>query len=174
MVYPYLPACGPRRGSTSGPVRPIFTSKHSRPSRGAKPHEADDTKTSLGAASLGWLPRSGDIYARGTSRGARDVSHDDQGQAGASRRSVPVSSLVLKRQAHARCPEASSKGFHIGATKPRPVGRQDGGHRGARYGVTTRAFGRRRPPFVRIACTRFLPSKLAVVGSLPAYIWGED
>ena len=44
---PDLPACGPRRGSTSGPVLPIFTSKHSRPPRGAKPREADDTKTSL-------------------------------------------------------------------------------------------------------------------------------
>ena len=29
---PDLPACGPRRGSTSGPVQPIFTSKHSSPS----------------------------------------------------------------------------------------------------------------------------------------------
>ena len=45
---PDLPACGPRRGSTSGPVRPIFTSKQSRPSRGAKPHEADDAKTPKG------------------------------------------------------------------------------------------------------------------------------
>ena len=39
-----MPACGPRRGSTSGPVRPIFIIKHSRPSRGAKPREADDTR----------------------------------------------------------------------------------------------------------------------------------
>ena len=38
-----LPACGPRRG----PVRPIFTNKHSRPSRGAKPRRADDRKLPL-------------------------------------------------------------------------------------------------------------------------------
>ena len=56
-------------------------------------------KTSLGAASLGLLPRSGDIKARGTSRGSRDVSYDNQGQAGASGRREPVSSLVLKGQA---------------------------------------------------------------------------
>ena len=31
---PDLPACGPRHGSTSGPVRPIFISKCSRPSQG--------------------------------------------------------------------------------------------------------------------------------------------
>ena len=73
---------------------------------------------------------------RGTSRGAHDASHDDQGQAGASGRKVLVSSLVLKEQAQATSPEASGKGFHIGATRPRPVGRQGGGHRGAQDGVT--------------------------------------
>ena len=45
---PDLPACGPRRGSSSGLVRPIFTSKHSRPSRGAKPHDADDARPPQG------------------------------------------------------------------------------------------------------------------------------
>ena len=40
-------------------------------------------KTSSGAASLVWLARSGEIKARGTSRGPCDASHDDQGQAGA-------------------------------------------------------------------------------------------
>ena len=92
-----MPACSPRRGSGNGPVRPNFSSNNSRPSRGAKPREAYDTKTFLGAGSPGWLPRSRDIYARCTSRGSHDVSHDDQGQAGASGRSVPVSSLVLRR-----------------------------------------------------------------------------
>ena len=138
--YLDLPACGPRRGSINGPVLPSFSINNSRPLRGAKPREADDTKTSLGASSLGWLLRSGDIYARGTSRGSRDVSHDDQGQAGASGRSVPVSSLVLRRQAQARGPEESSKGFHIGATRPRPAGRQDEGHRRAHRSVTARGF----------------------------------
>ena len=86
------------------------------------------------------------------------MSRDDQGQAGTSGRRVPVASLVVKGQARARCPEASGKGFHIGATRPRPAGRQDGGHHGPHNGVTTRAFGRRRPPFVRIACTSCPPS----------------
>ena len=57
------------------------------------PREADDTKASYGAASLGWLPRSRDLYARDTSRGSCDVRHDDQGQGGASGHSVPVSSF---------------------------------------------------------------------------------
>ena len=110
---------------------------------------------------------------RGTSRGARDASHDDWSQAGTSARSVLVSSLVLKGQAQERSSEAPGKGFHIDATRPRPEGRQDEGHRGAQDGVTTRAFGRQRPPLVRIACTSCLPSNLAVVGSLPAQYLGR-
>ena len=101
-------------------------------------------KTSSGAASPGWLASGGEFKARQTSRGSNDMSHDDRDQAGASARSVLVSSLVLRRLAQARSTEASSKGFHIGATRPRPAGRQDGGHHGAQGGVTTRAFCRRR------------------------------
>ena len=39
-----LPACGLRRGSKGGPTRPIFTNTNPRPSRGAKPHGADDAE----------------------------------------------------------------------------------------------------------------------------------
>ena len=81
-----------------------------------------------------------EISRRGTSRGARDASHDDQGrQAGASPRSVLLSSLVQREKAQAR---VSSKGNHFGATRPRPAERQDGGHRGAQAGVIIRAIGR--------------------------------
>ena len=169
-----MPAYGPRRGSVNGPVRPSFSNNNPRPSREAWPREVDDTKTSLVAASPGWLLRSGDIYARGTSRGSRDVSHDEQGQVGASGRSVPVSSLVLKGRGQARSPEASGKGFHIGATRPRLAGRQDGGHRGAHSSVTTRAFGRRRPPFVRIACTSCPPLNWPLWDPFPPNILEED
>ena len=75
---------------------------------------------------------------QGTSRGAHDASHDDQGlQSGASTRSVLLSSLVQREQAQAR---ASSKGVHFGATRPRPAQRPEGSHCGAQAGVTTRAF----------------------------------
>ena len=40
---------------------------------------------------------------------SHDVSHDDQGQAGASGRSVPVSSLVLKRHTQAMSPWRQAK-----------------------------------------------------------------
>ena len=123
---------------------------------------------------LGRLLRSGDIKAGQTSRGSRDVSHDDQDQAGASARNVLVSSLVLRRLAQARSTEASGKGFHISATRPK-----------------TNRTARRRSPwnprlhhhqsllqakttFVRIACTSCPLSKLpAVVGSLPAQYLGR-
>ena len=65
---------------------------------------------------------------RGTTRGARDANHDDQDQAGAGLRSVLVSSLVQRDQAHTK---ASGKGYRFGATRQRLAERQDGGHRGA-------------------------------------------
>ena len=45
-------------------------------------------KTSSGASSPGWLAREGEIKARQTSQGSRDVSHDDQDQAGVRRASA--------------------------------------------------------------------------------------
>ena len=142
---PDLPACGPRHGSACGPVRPIYTNKAFKTLARGQASRGGRHKTSSGAASPSWLARSGDIKAKQTSRGSRDMSHDDQDQAGASARSVLLSSLVIRKQAQARSTETSSKGFHIGATRPRPAGRQDGGHHGAQSGVTTRAFRRRRP-----------------------------
>ena len=60
---------------------------------------------------------------RGTSQGAHDASHDDQGrQAGVSPHSVLLSSLVQSEQAQAR---ESSKGIHFGATRPRPAQQQE-------------------------------------------------
>ena len=56
--YLDLPACGPQCGFINGLVRPTFSINNSRPSRGAKRREADDTKTSLWTTSLGWLPRT--------------------------------------------------------------------------------------------------------------------
>ena len=166
-------ACGLRRGSRGGPAWPIFISTGQRPSRGTKPHGADDARPPQGRPHQAGLRGGGEIKARGPSRGSCDASHEDQGQAGTSACSVLVSSLVLKRQAQARSPEASGKGFHIGAMRPRPARRQDGGHRGAQDGVTTRAFGKRRPPLVRITCTSVLPSNLAIVASLPAQYLGR-
>ena len=111
---------------------------------------------------------------RGTSRGAHDASHDDREQAGASAHSVLVSSLVLRRQAQARSTEASSKGFHITATRPRPAGRQDGGHCGAQDGVTTRAFGRRGPTLVRISVPDVPLQNGQLLAPFPLNIWEED
>ena len=117
----------------------------------------------------------GGEFRRGTSRGARDASHDDQGQAGASARSVLVSSLVLRRQAQARSPEASSKGFHISATRPRPADQQDGGHRGAQDGVIPRALSQAKTAFVRIACTSCpLSNWPPLLAPFPLNIWEED
>ena len=139
------PRRGPQAGKSGDPARPIFTNTNPRPSRRDKPRGADDAEPPQARPRQAGS-RGAEISRQGkTSRGSRDVSHDDQDQAGTSVRSVLVSSLVLRRQAQARSTNASSKGIHIGGTRPRPARRQDGGHHGAQGGVTTRAFCRRRP-----------------------------
>ena len=108
---------------------------------------------------------------RGTSRDAHDASHDDQGrQAGASPRSVLLSSLVQREQVQAR---VSSKGNHFGATRPRPAERQDGGHCGAQAGVTARVFGRRGPTLVRISVLDVPLQNGQLLAPFPLIIWEE-
>ena len=108
---------------------------------------------------------------RGTSRGARDASHDDQGrQAGASPRSVLLSSLVQREQAQAR---ASIKGTRFGATRPRPVQRQGESHCGAQASVTARAFGRRGPTLVRISVPDVPLQNGQLLAPFPLNIWEE-
>ena len=78
--------------------------------------------------------------------------------------------MVQRGQAQAK---ALGKGCHSGTTRPRPAERQDGGHRGAQDSVITSTSGSRRPPLVRITCTRCSPSKWPIVGALPAQLFGE-
>lgn len=80
--YPDLPACGPRCGSLDGPVQPSFSKQqHKTLARGQALGGGRHEDLLGGAASPGWLPMRGDIYARCTSRCPHDVSHDDQDQA---------------------------------------------------------------------------------------------
>ena len=51
-----MPAYGPPRGSPDDLVRPSFCISNSRPSRGGKPREADDSKTPEGIGLLGLAP----------------------------------------------------------------------------------------------------------------------
>ena len=142
MGVPRLACLRPTAWLSQQAVRPIFINKASKTLARGQASRGGRRKTSSGADKPGRLTRSRDIKAGQTSRGSRDVSHDDRDQAGASAHNVLVSYLVLRGQAQARSTEASSKGFHIGATRPRPTGRQDGGHRGAHTYITARAFRR--------------------------------
>ena len=141
---PDLPACGLRRGSKGAQHGPSSPTQTQDPSEG--PSLAGRTTWSFLRHGLVRLAHEEAERSRqGTSRGARDASHDDLGlQAGASPRSVLLSSLVQREQEQPRSTEASGKGCHFGATRPRPGGLQDGGHHGAQDGVITRALHRRR------------------------------
>ena len=78
---------------------------------------------------------------------------------------------VQRGQAQA---EASGKGYRFGAIRPRPVERQDGGHRGAQGGVIVRAFGSRRPTLVRISVPDVPLQNGQLLAPFPLNIWEED
>ena len=141
---PDLPAYGLRHGSKGVQHGPSSSTQTQDPREG--PSLAGRMTRSFLRHGLIRLAREeAERSRRGISRGARDASHDDSGrQAGASPRGVLLSSLVQRGQAQPRSTEASGKGCHFDATRPRPGGLRDGGHHGAQDGVITRALHRRR------------------------------
>ena len=70
--------------------------------------------------------------------------------------------------------KASGKGYHSGATRPRPAERQDGGHHGAQDDVIIKAFGRRRPTLVRISVLDVPLQNGQLLAPFPLNIWEED
>ena len=166
-----MPACGvAQRGAQHGPSSSTQTQD---PREGTS--VAGRTTRSFLRHGLTRLAREeAERSRRGTSRGARDASHDDQGrQAGASPRSVLLSPLVQRGQAQPRSTEASGKGCRFGATRPRPGGPQDGGHRGAQDGVTTRALCRQGPTLVRISVLGVPLQNGQLLAPFPLNIWEE-
>ena len=167
---PDLPACGLRRGSKGAQHGPSSSTHAQDPNEGPS-LAGRTTRSFLRHGLIRLAHEEAESSRRGTSRGAHDASHDDQGsQPGARPRSVLLSSLVQGEQAQAR---ASSKGIHFGATRPRPVQRQDGGHRGAQAGVTTRAFDRRGPTLVRISVPDVPLQNGQLLAPFPLNIWEE-
>ena len=90
---PDLPACGPRRGTASRSVRPIFINKAFKTLARGQASRGGRRETSSGAALPGRLTRGGEFKARKTSRGSHDVSHDGRRQAGARRATARAASL---------------------------------------------------------------------------------
>ena len=168
-----MPACGLRRGSSGGLVQPSFIISSSGPLRGAKPRGADDRK----------LPQR-QPHQAGSRQGGEI-------KAGVPREEPVTQAMTIetrrapggRRPAQCPCFPFGAKGastgqgirqglpFRCNETKTsRAAG---GGHRGAQDGVITRAFGSRRPPLVRITCTRCSPSKWPIVGALPTHYLGR-
>ena len=177
MGVPRLACLRPVAWLRWGLAWPIFISPSPRPSRGAKPRGADDRKLPQERPQQAGSRGGGEINARVPCEDPMMQAMTIKArrapggrQAGVGMRKVLVSPLVQRGQAQAK---VSGKGYHSGATRPRLVGRPDGGHRGAQDGVITSAFGSRRPPLVRITCTRCSPSKWPIVGALPAQLFEE-
>ena len=174
---PDLLTCGPRHGSTSGPVRPIFTSKHSRPSQGAEPGDANDA-----------IPPRGQLHQVG-SRGAERSWQGPPRKVSVTQAMMSGAKQAPGGRQRAQCPR-----FLFGA-KEASAGEE---YRGIKQRFpyrcnetkTSRTAGQRSPwsprwrhhlsvwqaktTLVRITCTSCLPSNLAIVASLPASIWEED
>src|SRR3954463_5159375 len=125
-------ACGVAQG---GPARPNFINTRPKTLARGQASRGGRHSTSSGTASSGWLtrrrrdqggvPREVPMTKAMTTKGARRAP---------ARAVSSLSSLVQRGQAQAR---GSSKGTHFGATRPRPVQRREGGHRGAQNDVTT-------------------------------------
>ena len=167
---PRLACLRPAAWLKGGPARPSPSTQAQDPREGPS-LARQTTRSFLRHGHIRWAREEAESSRQGTSRGAHDASHDDQGrQSGASLRSVLLSSFVQREQARAR---ASSKGIHFGATRPRPAERQDGGHRGAQAGVKTRAFGRRGPTLVRISVLDVPLLIGQLLAPFPLNIWEE-
>ena len=165
-----MPACGLRRGSKGAQHGPSSSAQAQDPHEGPS-LAGRTTRSFLRHGLVRQAHEEAESSRRGTSRGAHDTSHDDQGcQSGASPRSVLLSSLVQREQAQAR---ASSKGIHLGATRPRPAQRQGRSHCGAQVGVTTRAFDRRGPTLVRISVPGVPLQNGQLLAPFPLNIWEE-
>ena len=167
-----MPSCGLWRGSSNGPVRPIFISPSSRPSRGAKPHGADDTR----------LPQKRPRQAG--SRGGREI------KAGVPREVLVMQAVTIKtrrapgRRRPAQCPpflfgaKGASAGesikqrhpFRCNETKTSPTaGRKSLWSPSQRH---HQSLWQARTNFSQDKCTRCSPSKWPIVGALPAQYLG--
>ena len=134
----------------------LKTLARGRASRGGR------QEASSRAASSGRLARRRRDQCKGTSRGTHDASHDDRGQAGTRRAPACAGSLFpLWCKGGKHRPRNQAK---VTIPVQRNQDQPDGGHRGAQDSVITSAFGIRRPPLVKITCTRCSPSKWPNVG----------
>ena len=129
-------------------------------------HEA-----SSGTASSGWLARRRRDQGGVPHEVPMTQSMTTKGARRAPARAVSLlSSLVQREKAQAI---VSSKGNHFGATRPRPAGQQDGGHRGAQAGVTIRVFGRRGLTLARISVLDVPLQNGQLLAPFPLNIWEE-
>ena len=166
-----MPACGPRRASVSGPIRPIFTNKHSRPSRGAKPREADDARP----------PRE-----RPHQAGSRGAESSRQGKP--REVSIKIRHTPGGRQ-RAQCPcflfgaKEASAGEEFQGVKQRFPHRCNGTKTSRTAGRSSPWSPRRRhhqsllqakTAFVRISCTSCPISNWPLLAPFPLNIWGEE
>ena len=80
-----MPACGLWRGSSGGPVRPVFISTRLKTPREGPSLAGRTMQGFLRDGLIGQAREEAEKSRQGTLRCARDASHDDRDQAGAKR-----------------------------------------------------------------------------------------
>ena len=156
-------------GSSSSNKRP-------RPSRGAKPRGADDTRPPQGRPHQVGSHGGIEIKARGTSRGAHDASHETKTRwalggrqpaqcprflFGAKGASVGAEYRGIKQRVPFRCSETKTSSAAGGRSPWSPRRRHH------------QCLWQSKTNFSQDKCTRCSPSKWPIVGALPAQYLGR-
>ena len=156
---------------------PSSSAQDSRPSRGAKPRGADNTRLpqerprqagSRGGGEIkAGVPREVPVTQAMTTQARRAPSGRQPAQCprflfGAKGASAGAEYRGIKQRFPYRCNETKTSRAARWRSPWSPRRRH---HQSLLQAKTT---------FIRITCTSCPPSNLAVVGSLPTYIWEED
>ena len=165
-----MPTCGLRRGSKGAQHGPSLSTQAQDPREG--PSLAGRmTRSFLRHGLIGLAREEAERSRRGTSRGAHDASHDDQGrQAGARPRSV-LPFLFGARGASAGESIKQRHPFRCNKTKTsRTAGWRSSWSPSRRH---RQGLWQARTDFSQDKCTRCSPSKWPIVGALPAQYLGR-
>ena len=169
-----MPACGLRRGSTSGPVRPVFVSQHSRPLRGAKPREAYDARPPQERPHQAGSRGGGEIKARVPRKvPVTQAMTTETRHALGERRPVQCPCFLFGAKGASTCQGIRQRlPFRCNKTKTRRTTRQRSPWSPRRR--HHQSFAQAKTAFVSIACTSCALSNWPLLAPFPLNIWGED
>ena len=164
-----MPACGLRRGSKGAQHGPSSSTQTQDPREGPS-LAGRKTQGFLRHGLVRLARKEAERSRRGTSRGAHDASHDDQGRHAGSRARSVLPFLFGAKGASTGESIKQRHPFRCNETKTSPTA---GSHCGAQASVTNRVFGRRGPTLVRISVLDVPLQNGQLLAPFPLNIWEE-